>query len=74
MVLQETATAIGIPLWVLIAALIWSAIWKALGLWKSARNKSIVWFIVIFLVNTLGILEILYIYVFSKMKRSKRKK
>ncbi len=46
--------------------IIWSIIWKGLALWKAARNSSSGWFVVLLLVNTLGILEILYIYVFSK--------
>ncbi|MEJ2267780.1 MAG: DUF5652 family protein [Nanoarchaeota archaeon] len=48
--------------------LLWSAVWKLLALWKSARKGSAVWFIVLALINTVGILEILYIFVFSKMK------
>lgn len=55
---------------VLIALLpilmIWSIIWKGLALWKSARLGNKVWFVVLLIVNTLGILEILYLYVFSK--------
>jgi hypothetical protein len=31
------------------------------ALWKSARNNQLVWFVVLFLVNTLAILEILYL-------------
>jgi hypothetical protein len=52
--------------------LVWSIFWKLLALWKSARRKSIAWFIVLGLVNTLGILEILYIYVFSEMGKTVR--
>lgn len=48
--------------------LVWSVIWKGLALWKSAREGSKVWFVVLLIVNTLGILEILYLYVFSKKK------
>jgi hypothetical protein len=51
-----------------VIILIWSQVWKFLALWKSARNNSSVWFILFALVNTMGILEILYIFVFSKMK------
>lgn len=54
-------------LFVLLA--IWSLIWKGMALWKSAREGSKVWFVILLVVNTLGILDILYIYVFSK-KRS----
>ena len=45
---------------------VWSGVWKGIALWKAARNGSVPWFILLLIVNTLGILEILYIYVFSK--------
>jgi hypothetical protein len=45
---------------------IWSVVWKGLALWKSAREGNKIWFVVFLIVNTLGILEILYLYVFSK--------
>jgi hypothetical protein len=44
---------------------IWSIIWKGLALWRAAREGSKPWFVVLLIVNTLGILEILYLYVFS---------
>jgi hypothetical protein len=56
----------------LITILIWSLVWKALALYKSARNGHKFWFVLMFVLLiyptiTLGILEILYIYLFSKM-------
>lgn len=52
---------------VLIAVtILWSLVWKGTALWKAARNGDKIWFVVLLIVNTLGILEILYIYVFSK--------
>lgn len=58
-----------IPLIIII--LIWSLIWKGLALWKAARKGDEGWFIVFLIINTLGILEILYIYIFSRSdKRS----
>jgi methionyl-tRNA synthetase len=53
---------------------IWSLVWKGFALWKSAQKKSIVWFVVLLIINTLGILEILYIFVFSKMNLRKKTK
>ena len=50
---------------------IWTLVWKGFALWKSARKGSPVWFVVFLLINTVGILPILYIYVFSKMKLDK---
>jgi hypothetical protein len=74
--LSQLATQLGVSLWLLIVIVIWSAVWKLLALWKSARKDHAVWFVVLALVNTVGILEILYIYVFSEMtiKSKKAKK
>ncbi len=55
--------------WVMLlflAFIIWSFIWKGLALWQAARNGHKGWFVALLLINTLGILEILYIYVFGK--------
>jgi len=49
-----------------IAVAIWSLIWKGIALWKAAENKSKPWFIALLIVNTIGILEIIYIFFFSK--------
>ena len=46
--------------------IIWSLVWKGLALWRAARNSSKPWFVVLLIINTAGILEILYLYVFSK--------
>ena len=50
----------------LVIILAWSLYWKGLALWKASKHDNKTWFVVLLLVNTLGILEILYIYVFSK--------
>lgn len=52
---------------VLIAAL-WSLVWKGLALWHSAQRGEYWWFMVLLLVNTLGILEIIYLFFFAKVK------
>ena len=73
-------TAVTSPDWlnallpVIIIFGIWSAIWKAVALYKAGGRKDIVWFIVLFIVNTLGILEIFYIFVFSKGPKPELKK
>lgn len=54
-----------LPMLVFTLALLWSFIWKGIALWKAARNNDTVWFVVLLFVNTLGILEIVYIYLFS---------
>jgi hypothetical protein len=61
--LQTTGLA-----WWMWLLFLWTIPWKAIALWKSARQRSIAWFIVLFIVNTAAILEILYIFVFSRTK------
>ena len=50
----------------IIILVIWSLIWKGLALWKSARAGQMAWFVVLLVINTLGILEMLYIFIFSR--------
>lgn len=49
------------PWWLIVLILLWTLPWKGVALWKSARNGQKIWFVVLFLVNTLAILEILYL-------------
>lgn len=63
-----SAMSPGFKLLFLVMA-IWSLIWKGIALWKAARNTDKWWYIALLIINTVGILEILYIFVFSKRKR-----
>ena len=56
---------------VLIVA--WIVVWKGLALWKSARKRQEIWFIALLVINTLGILEILYVFIFSEMNRKEKR-
>ncbi|MGD0577140.1 MAG: DUF5652 family protein [Candidatus Staskawiczbacteria bacterium] len=51
--------------------MIWSLVWKGFALWKSARNSQSVWYVVMLVVNTVGILEIIYILFFANKKENK---
>ena len=48
--------------------LTWTIFWKGWALWVAARNGAKIWFIVMLVLNTAGILEILYIFFFSKKR------
>ncbi len=60
--LEETA------MWVFVLVFAWSIAWKAAALWRAARNNQLYWFAALMLVNTVGILEIVYIYIFAKKR------
>jgi len=55
--------------WVILFLILWTLPWKGLALWKSARLKDKCWFIALLVINTLGLLEILYIFIFGKRKK-----
>ena len=65
---NDLSTLANLPPWLLTLVIVWSLLWKGLALWKSARRNSSVWFVVLLVVNTIGILEILYIFLFSELK------
>lgn len=50
----------------LIPLILWSIFWKGWALWKAAKEDSKYWFIALLVINTAGILDILYIFLFSK--------
>ena len=57
---------------IFLLILIWQIVWMGIALWISARKKHIVWFIIFLVIHTLGILDILYIFWFSKIGLKKR--
>ncbi len=50
----------------LLVAVVWSVIWGGFALWRAAKLSQKWWFVVFLVVHTLGILEILYIFIFSR--------
>ena len=55
-----TSFAVAHPVLV-IAITLWSIVWKLIALWYAAKNKHLTMFIVIGVLNTLGIVEIVYL-------------
>jgi methionyl-tRNA synthetase len=56
---------------VLVVIGVWTIIWKGMALWQSARNGHKVWFVVLLLINTVGILEIIYIFAVGRRQQAK---
>jgi hypothetical protein len=56
-------------IFLIVVLVIWEAIWKGIGMWKAGRNNQLAWFIVILLINTIGILPIVYLLWFQKKKK-----
>lgn len=55
--------------WLLTLIVAWSLSWKGVALWTSARGSQKAWFVALLLVNTVGLLEIIYLAFFRAKKR-----
>lgn len=53
---------------VFIAIITWTIFWKLFSLWHAARRGHRIWFIVLLVINTLGILDIVYLIFFGRNK------
>ena len=63
----------GEPVWIwclLLLVTVWSLLWKGLALWHAARERHMGWFIVILLFNTVGILELIYLFAILRVSRA----
>jgi len=57
----------------MLLVVLWTLPWKGVALWKAAQNKQKGWFIALLVLSTLAILEIIYIFYFSKKKEGVEK-
>lgn len=58
----------------LVVITIWSSLWKGIALWRAGRHGQLRWFVWLFILNTAGILEILYLKFWQKKKKAKKTK
>ena len=58
----------------LVVASMWTLVWKAVALYKAGKLRHKGWFTALFFINTLGILEIVYVAYFSKTEQRMAKR
>lgn len=66
----------GIPGWIIALVVVlgmWEAVWKAIALWRAGNDRNLLWFVLMFILNTLGILEIIYIFAIRRPRRAQVK-
>jgi hypothetical protein len=63
-IFNQSLTSLPFGLW-LLPLLSWSLVWKGIALWKAGRNKQLYWFISLLILNTAGLLPILYLALFQ---------
>ena len=56
-------------IWIVFLLVLWTLPWKGYALWSAAKLGHKWWFIVLLIVNTLAILDIIYIFFVAKKSR-----
>lgn len=54
--------------WFILVVIVWAVTLKGITLWFAARRGQYIWFIALIIVNTIGILEIVYLLCLRKKK------
>lgn len=52
-----------------LVVMLWSLFWKGLALWHAAKRRQPWWFVGLLVINTMGILEIIYLFAVAKLKK-----
>jgi len=58
---------------VLLIIMLWVLPWKGYALWTAARKSDTWWFIALLVLNTLAVLDMIYIFFISKRGRDVKK-
>ena len=72
--LDIVSMSAGIPKGLLLVVLLWEITWKGLGMWRAGRKNQPIWFILILILNTVGILPIIYLLISKDGKKTPKKK
>lgn len=54
---------------IMLITFIWVMPWKGVALWRAAKNGHKYWFVIMLILQTLAVLEIIYILFISKRQK-----
>lgn len=54
----------------IIVIAFWELFWKGIALWHAARRDSKPWFVILLVVNSVGILSIIYLFITKSLTLS----
>ena len=58
-----------LPLALQLPVVAWFILWKGIALWRAAQRNRLDWYTLLLVVNTAGILEIVYIFAIAPRQR-----
>lgn len=53
--------------------LLWAIIWKGIALWQAATRRQLSWYLILLMLNTMGLLEIAYIFYLNRFDLGSKK-
>lgn len=53
----------------IIVISLWELVWKGIALWYASRNRQKKWFVALLIINSVGILPIIYLRWFKPKKK-----
>jgi hypothetical protein len=56
----------------IILLVVWDLSWKGLALWRAARKNQGIWFITLLILNTVGILPIIFLIITRQPSKKNR--
>lgn len=63
----------GIISWIILLAIV-DLVLRGMALWKSARNGQNGWFIALLVINSMGILPLIYLLIYRDTKKKSSRK
>jgi hypothetical protein len=58
--------------WIILSLLVWEMAWKGLALWRAGRNNQPGWFIALLVINSAGLLPMVYLWLSGRQNSSSR--
>ena len=53
---------------------LWDLAWKAVAMWEAAKQRDKLWFVLILIINSVGIVPILYLWYQGRLFGGEKKK
>lgn len=65
-ILTGSASFLQANSYIFIIIAIWDLVWRGLALWHASRNNQRNWFVALMVVNSVGILPMIYLKFFQR--------
>ncbi len=71
--MELTQTQLIVIVSILAVLTLWDVVWKAMAMWVVCKRESKLWFVILLVVNSVGILPIAYLWYQGALPTRKKK-